>query len=92
MLPPTQSSVDLFFGEGLRSKITEPRTDVLMIGVIGISHCLEKLSKSLRSSAVFGRTASFPRHTNLPDGFVSEQNFLQQKLVLPAIAEIIFVQ
>src|ERR1035441_10767152 len=58
MPPPTQSLVDLFFGEGLRSKITEPRTDVLMIGVIGIRHRFEKLSKSLRSSAVFGRTAS----------------------------------
>jgi hypothetical protein len=47
-----------------------------MIGVIGIRHRFEKLSKSLRSSAVFGWTASFPRHTNLPEGFIAEQNFL----------------
>jgi hypothetical protein len=63
-----------------------------VIGVIGIHHRFEKLSKSLGSSAVFGRAASFPRHTNLPEAFISEQNFLQQKLVLPAIAEIVFVQ
>ena len=63
-----------------------------MIGVIGIRHRFEKLSKTLRSSTVFGRTASFPGHAHLLKGFVSEQHFFKKELVLPAVPEIILVQ
>ena len=63
-----------------------------MIGVTGIRPGFEKLSKSLWAAAVFWRTASVPRHAHRLKGFVSEQHLFQQKLVLPAITEIVFVQ
>ena len=63
-----------------------------MIGMIGIRNRFEKLSEALWPSAVFWRTASFPCHAHLLKRFISEQHFFQQKLVLPAITEIVFVQ
>jgi len=92
MLPTAQSSVNFVCGEGFRNKITEPLTDVLVTGLIGVLKCFEKLSKSLRSPAVFGWTTSLTRDANLLKRFVSEQNFFEKKLVLPAVPEIVLVQ
>ncbi len=92
MLPPTQSSVYFVYGEGFRNKITEPLTDVLVTGVIGVLKGFEKLSKPLRFAAVFGWTTSLTRHANLLKPFVSEQDFFDKKLVLPAVPEIVLVQ
>lgn len=63
-----------------------------MLGVIGVLQCCQHLSKALGSSAVFGRTSSFSSHAHLVKGFISEQDLFQQKLVLPAVAEIVLVQ
>ena len=62
-----------------------------MTQVIGVLECLEKLCKSLRPSTVFGRTTSFTRHARLLKRFVSKQDFFKQKLVLPAVPEIVLV-
>jgi hypothetical protein len=60
--------------------------------VIDVLECLEKLSKSLRSAAVFGWTTSLPSHANLLKRFIPEQNFFKKKLVLPTVPEIVLVQ
>jgi hypothetical protein len=92
MLPTAQSSVNFVCREEFRNKIAEPVRDVLVTGVIGVLKCFEKLSKSLRSAAVFGWTTSLTCHANLLKRFVSEQNFFEKKLVLPAVPEVILVQ
>ena len=58
MLPPAPSSVYFVYGEGFRNKITEPLTEVLVTGVIGLLKGFEKLSKTLWSAAVFGWTTA----------------------------------
>ena len=63
-----------------------------MTRVIGVLECLEKLCKSLRPSAVFGRTTSFTGDACLLKRFVSKQDFFKKKLVLPAVPEIVLVQ
>ena len=92
MLPTAQSSVSFVCGEGFRNKITAPLTDVLVTGVIGVLKYFEKLSKSLRSAAVFRWTTSLTRHAKLLKQFVSEQDFFEKKLVPPAVPEIVLVQ
>ena len=64
---------------------------MLVLRVTRFLKCFKKLSKTGRSSAVLGRTISLSRHTNLPERFVSEQNLFKKKLVLPAVAKIVFV-
>ena len=92
VLPPTQCSVNLVRGKVFRSKIlTYPLTDVTVLRVTRCLKCFKKLSKTGRSSAVLGRTSSLSRHTNLLERFVSEQNLFKKKLVLPAVAKIVFV-
>ena len=63
-----------------------------MIRVIGVLECLEKLCKSLRSPTVFGWTTSLTRYACLLKRFVSQQNLFKEKLVLPAVPEIVLVQ
>jgi len=92
MLPTAQSSVNFVCREEFRNKIAEPVRDVLVTGMIGVLKCFEKLSKSLRSAAVFRWTTSLTCHANLLKRFVSEQNFFEKKLVLPAVPEVILVQ
>ena len=87
-----QSSINFVCREGFRNKIAEPLTGFLVIRVIGILDCFENLCKSLRPTTVFGWTTSFTRHTNLLKRFVSQQNFFNKKLVLPAVPEIVLVQ
>jgi len=87
-----QSSVDFVCREGFRNIVTEPLTDLLVTGVIGVPKCIEKLCKSLWSPTVFGWTTSLSRHANLLKRFVSGQDFFKKKLVLPAVPEIILVQ
>jgi len=60
--------------------------------VSGVLECLEKFCKSLRSPTVFGWTTSLTRHAHLLKRFVSQQNFFKNKLVLPAVPEIVLVQ
>ena len=62
-----------------------------MIRVIGVLKCLEKLSKSMRSAAVFGWATSLTRHASLLKRVVSQQDFFEKKLVLPAVSEIVLV-
>jgi hypothetical protein len=92
MLPTTQFSVNLVHSKVFRSKIlTDPLPDVIVFWVSGVLKYFKKLRKTVRSSAVLGRTISISRHTNLPERFVSEQNLFKQKLVLPAVAKIVLV-
>ena len=63
-----------------------------MTRVIGVLQRFEKLSKSLRPPAVFGWTTSLTRHANLLKRFVSQQNFFENELVLPAVPEIVLLQ
>lgn len=92
VLPSTQFSVNLVRGEGFRCKIlTSPLNDVIVLWVTGVLKYFEKLSKTVWSSAVFWRTISLSRHTNLLERIVSEQNLLKKKLVLPAVAKIVLV-
>jgi hypothetical protein len=60
--------------------------------VVRVLECLEKLSKSSRSPAVFGWATSLASHANLLKRFIPEQNFFKKKLVLPAVPEIVLVQ
>ncbi len=93
MSPTTQLSVDLVRGEVFRSKIlADPPADVIVLGVIGVPQCIEKLSKSLRSPTVLGRTISISRHTKLTERLVSEQNLFKKKVVLPSVTKIVLVQ
>jgi hypothetical protein len=61
-------------------------------GVTGILKSGEKLCKSLRSPTVFRWTTSLPSHTNLVKRLIVQQNFFKEKLVLPAVPEIVLVQ
>jgi hypothetical protein len=45
--------------EGFRDKIAKPLIGLIVIGVLGVLGCLEKLCKSLRPPTVFGWTTSF---------------------------------
>ena len=93
MSPTTQLSVDLVRGEGFRSKIfADPPADLIVLGVIGVPQCIEKLCKSLRSPTVLGRTISISRHTKLTERLVSEQNLFKKKVVLPSVTKIVLVQ
>jgi len=87
-----QSSVDFLGREGLRIIVTEPLTDLIVTGVIGVPKCIEKLCKSLWPATVFGWTTSLSRDANLLKRFVSSQDFFKKKLVLPAVSEIILIQ
>ncbi len=92
MLPSLQFSVDLVRCEVFRSKIlTDPLTDVIVLWVTRVLKYFKKLSKTVRSSAVFGRTISLSRHTNLPERIVSEQYLFKKKLVLPTITKVVLV-
>jgi len=91
-LPAAQSSVDFVCRKEFRNKITEPLTDLLVTGMIGVPKCIEKLRKSFRSPTVFGWTTSLSCDANLLKRFVSSQEFFKKKLVLPAVSEIILVQ
>ena len=92
MLPTAQSSVNFVCGEGFRNKIADPLPDVIVLRVSGVLKHFEEFRKSGRASAVLGRTIPISRHTKLPKRFVSQQNFFEKKLVLPAIAKIVLVQ
>jgi hypothetical protein len=87
-----QSSVDFVGGERFRIIVTEPLTDLLVTGVIGVPKCIEKLCKSLWPATVLGWTTSLSRHANLLKRFVSSQDFFKKKLVPPAVSEIILIQ
>ena len=63
-----------------------------MIRVFSVLKGCEKLSKEFRTAAVFEWTGSLSRNADLVKRFISEQNFFQKKLVLPAVPEIILVQ
>ena len=92
MLPSLQFSVDLVRFEVFRSKIlTDPLTDVIVLWVTRVPKYSKKLSKTVRASAVFGRTISLSRHTNLPERIVSEQYLFKKKLVLPTITKVVLV-
>jgi hypothetical protein len=60
--------------------------------VIGVLECLQKLCKSWRPPTVFGWATSFPGHTHLLKRLVANQYFFKEKLVLPAVPEIVLIQ
>ena len=70
---------------------TEPFTRRIVLRMSSVPHCIEKLGVTVWPSAVLRRTGSGSRHANLLEGGVTDQDFLQPKLVLPAVAEIILV-
>ena len=83
MLPTAQSSVYFVYGEGFRNKITEPLTDVLVTGMIGLLKCSENLRKSLWSAAVFGRTTSLRPLAPYLDAYLKH---IEQEAFLPSSA------
>jgi hypothetical protein len=91
-LTAAQSSVNFVWRERFWNEITEPITNLLMTRVIGVLKCFEKLCKSLGSLAVFRWTRALTRNANLLKRFVSKQNLFKNKLVLPAVPEIVLVQ
>jgi len=92
VFPAAQSSVNFVCGEGFRNKITDPLPDVIVLRVSGVLKCFEEFRKTGRASAVLGRTISLSCYTNLPEKFVSKQDFFKKKLVLPAVPEIVLIQ
>ncbi|HEX4919653.1 MAG TPA: hypothetical protein VFV92_02815, partial [Candidatus Bathyarchaeia archaeon] len=69
-----------------------PLTGLCVTRVIGVLECLEKLCKSLRSATVFGWTTSFTGYAHLLKRFIANQYFFKDKLVPPAVPEIVLVQ
>src|SRR5712691_4728057 len=91
-LRPTQLSVNFGEIEVFRIKIiADPLKTALVLRMIRITQYVEKLSKAVWASAVFGRTCPFSRNANRLAGILAQKNLFQQNIMLPTIPEIVFV-